>query len=114
MHLRANAQKGAIVKLMPRICQRPGCGKVVRKGVAMPHLKAGYRMMVGDPSQPRSQWKEYVVLKPFYVMRGEPSEPSVSAREYTVVIAVSFDGGIVHELLSEIHLTATQAAELLK
>jgi hypothetical protein len=80
----------------------------------MPHFKAGDKMMVGDPSQPRSQWKEHVVLKPFYVMRGEPSEPSVSAREYTVVIAVSFDGGITHEPLSKIHLTATQAAELLK
>ena len=80
----------------------------------MPHLKAGYRMMVGDPSQPRSQWKEYVVLKPFYVMRSEPSEPSVSGERVHRVIAVSFDGGIVHELLSEIHLTATQAAELLK
>jgi endogenous inhibitor of DNA gyrase (YacG/DUF329 family) len=31
MHLRANAQKSALVKLMPRICQRPGCGKVVRE-----------------------------------------------------------------------------------
>jgi hypothetical protein len=70
----------------------------------MAHLKAGDKMMVGDPSQPRSQWKEHVVLKPFYVMRGEPSEP----------IAVSFDGGITHEPLSKIHLTATQAAELLK
>jgi hypothetical protein len=80
----------------------------------MPHLKAGDKMMVGDPSEPRSQWEEHVVLKPFYVMRGEPSEPSVSAIEYTVVIAVSFDGGIVHGPLSKIHLTATQASELLK
>ena len=80
----------------------------------MPHLKAGYRMMVGDPSQPRSQWKEYVVLKPFYVMRSEPSEPSVSGERVPGVIAVSFDGGIVHEPLSKIHLTATQADELLK
>jgi hypothetical protein len=80
----------------------------------MPHLKAGYKMMVGDPSQPRSQWKEHVVLKPFCVMRGKPSEPGVSAREYTVVIAVSFNDGIVHPPLSKIHLTATQAAELLK
>jgi hypothetical protein len=31
MHLCANAQKSAIVYLMARICQRPGCGNLVRE-----------------------------------------------------------------------------------
>ena len=80
----------------------------------MPHLRAGDKVNVRDPSRPRSQAKAYVVLKPGYLLRSEPAEPGPSTREYTVVIGVSLSDGIVHEPLSKIHLTPDQAAELLK
>ena len=80
----------------------------------MPHLKVGDKVIARAASQPRSQAKEYAVLKPFYSMQGEPADPAARTKEYAVVIAVALSDGIVHEPLSKIHLTAMQASELLK
>jgi hypothetical protein len=77
-------------------------------------LRVGDKIRVREPGQLRSQAKYYIVVKPCYSLRSEPAGPSASTREYTVVIGVSLSDGIVHEPLSKIHLTPTQAAELLK